>query len=229
MKNLFFNLFLVVYLFSFTSISYSQERTVTGVVTTLENIRVINAEVKVLSSKVTVLTDSIGNFKISCLLKDKIKVSAKGFYSQKVKIDKKTKETRVNLMFKSGEKNLDIALGYGHIKEKDKSYAVTNIRNDDKYGFSRYSNMLELIDNSSPSIMVTDGMIIIRGENSLNSSNGALIVIDGIQSSMSQLIELSPLVVKSVDVLKGSSASIYGARGANGVVIVTTKRGGDSN
>ena len=77
--------------------------------------------------------------------------------------------------------------------------------------------------------MVTDGMIIIRGENSLNSSNGALIVINGIQSSMSQLIELSPLIVKSVDVLKGSSASIYGSRGANGVVIVTTKRGGDSN
>jgi len=53
MKNFFFNPFLLIFLFSFTSISYSQERTVTGFVTTLENIAVVNAEVKVLSSKVT--------------------------------------------------------------------------------------------------------------------------------------------------------------------------------
>jgi len=228
MKNLFFNLFLPICLFSFASISYSQERTVTGFVTTLENINVVNAEVKVLSSKVTVLTDTVGNFKVSCLLNDKIKISAKGFYSQKVKIDKRTKETFINLMLKSGEKNVDVAVEFGHIKEKDKSYAIKNIRNDDKFKFSKYSNMLEYIANSSPSIAVSGGAIIIRGENSLNSSNAALIVIDGIESSMSQLSQLPPLIVKSVDILKGSSASIYGVRGANGVVIITTKRGGDN-
>jgi len=77
------------------------------------------------------LTDTVGNFKVSCLLNDKIKISAKGFYSQKVKIDEKTKEAFINLMFKPGEKNLDVAVGFGHIKEKDKSYAISNIRNDD--------------------------------------------------------------------------------------------------
>ena len=124
MKNFFFKPFLLIFLFSFISISNSQERTVTGFVTTLENIVVVNAEVKVLSSKITVLTDTVGNFKVSCLLNDKIKISAKGFNSQKVKIDENTKEVFINLMFKPGEKNLDVAVGYGHIKEKDKSYAI---------------------------------------------------------------------------------------------------------
>ena len=229
MKSLFFNSFLLVYLFSFSGNSYSQERIVTGSVTTLENIVVVNAEVKVLSSKLTVLTDSIGNFKVSCLLNDKIKISAKGFSSQKVKIDENTKEVFINLVFKSGEKNLDVAMGYGHINEKDKSYAITNIRNNDKNEFSKYTNMIDLIVNSSPSIIISSGAILIRGASSLNGSSAALIVIDGVDASMSQLSTLSPLNVKSVDILKGGSAAIYGTRGANGVVIITTKRGGDTD
>ena len=229
MKNFFFNPFLLIFLFSFTSISYSQERTVTGLVTTLENIAVVNAEVKVLSSKVTVLTDTFGNFKVSCLLNDKIKISAKGFYSQKVKIDEKTKEAFINLMLKPGEKNLDVAVGYGHIKEKDKSYAISNISNDDTFEFSKYSNMLQHIVNSSPSIVIGGGGIIIRGSNSLLGSSAALILIDGIAVNLSQLSMLPPSDVKSVDILKGGSAAIYGSRGANGVVIITTKRGGDDD
>ena len=227
MKYFFFNPSVLIFLFSFTLFSYSQERTVTGTVTTLENIAVVNAEVKVLSSKVTVLADTVGNFKVSCLLNDKIKISAKGFNSQKVKIDEKTKEAFVNLMFKPGEKNLDVAVGFGHIKEKDKSYAISNISNDDEFEFSKYSNMLQYVVNSSPSIVIGDGGLIIRGSNSLLGSSAALILLDGIDVNSSELYMLPPSDVKSVDILKGGSAAIYGLRGANGVVLITTKRGGD--
>lgn len=229
MKYFFFNPFVLIFLFSFTSFSYSQERTVTGFVTTLENIAVVNAEVKVLSSKVTVLTDTVGNFKVSCLLNDKIRISAKGFYSQKVKIDEKTKESFINLMFKPGEKNIDVAVGFGHIKEKDKSYAISNISNDDEFEFSKYSNMLQYVVNSSPSIVIGDGGLIIRGSNSLLGSSAALILLDGIGVNSSELYMLPPSDVKSVDILKGGSAAIYGLRGANGVVLITTKRGGDDD
>jgi len=225
MKNFFFNSFLLVFLFAITGISYSQERTVTGFVTTLENIVVVNAEVKVLSSKVIVLTDTVGNFKVSCLLNDKIKISANGFNSQKVKIDEKTKEVSINLKFKPGEKNLDVAVGYGHITEKDKSYGITSIRNDDEFEFSKYTNMLQHIVNSSPSIVLGGGGIIIRGSNSLLGSSTALILLDGIAVNSSELYMLPPSDVKSVDILKGGSAAIYGSRGANGVVLITTKRG----
>jgi len=227
MKYFSFNTFLLILLFSFTTISYAQERTVTGSVIVFDSIALVNAEVKVLSSKVTVLTDTVGYFKINCLPNDKIKISAKGFYSQKVKIDEKSNEVFINMILKSGEKNFDVAMGYGHIKEKDKSYAITSIRNHDNFEFSKYSNMLDLIVNSSPSILYNGGQIIIRGSNSVNGSSAALIVIDGMDASMSQLLALSPMDVRSVDVLKGSSAAIYGSRGANGAVIITTKRGGD--
>lgn len=225
MKKIFFSLFLIGFLF--TSISYSQTRTLVGSVTALDSIKVVNAKIKVLSSKLEVLTDSIGNFKVSCLPNDKIKISAKGFNTEKVKIDKTTTKLFIDLKFKLSEKNLDIAVGYGHIKEKDKSYAITNIRNTNKNEFSKYSNMLDLIVNSSPSITMSNGGIIIRGESSLNGSSAALIVIDGIDASMSQLTALLPLNIKSVDILKGGSAAMYGSRGANGVIIITTKRGGD--
>ncbi len=227
MKNFYYKLFLTVFLFSIISISNAQKRILTGSVTTLENIAVVNAEVKVLSTKEVVLTDTVGNFEVSCLLKDKIKVSAKGFNSAKVKIDENTTALSINLNFKPSENNLETAVGYGHIKEKDKSHALLTIRNNNKSNFSKYSNMFDLIANSSSSIMLSNKEFIIRGASSLNGSSAALIVINGVQSNSQALEALSTHEVKSVDVLKGSSAAIYGSRGANGVIIITTKRGGD--
>lgn len=200
---------------------------VTGSVTTLENIAVVNVEVKVLSSKMIVLTDSIGRFRVSCLLKDKIKVSAKGFVSQKVKIDDKTKELFINLMFKPSEKNIDVAVGYGHINEKDKTHVIKTFKNNKENKFSRFSNIFDLIDAISPSITVRGTSIIIRGSNSLLGGNDAIVIVDGVDTPASQLSMLSPIDVKSVDILDGGSAAIYGSRGANGVVLITTKRGGD--
>ena len=227
MKYLFFNPLLLVFLFSFTIISYSQERTVTGSVTTLETIAVINAEVKVLSSKATVLTDTLGNFKVSCLLNDKIKIRAKGFNSQKVKIDEKANEVFIDLMFKPTEKDVEMAVGYGYIKEKDRSYAISSIRNINKNNFSQYTSMIDVIINSSTTVEYKDGGFIIRGGSSLLSSNNALIVIDGSEVNFSQLSALPPSDVRSVDILKGAASSIYGSRGGNGVIIIVTKRAGD--
>ena len=222
MKRLFF-LIILVCLFSITSISYSQERTLTGFVTTLESIVVVNAQVKVLSSKATVLTDSVGKFEVSCLRHDKIKVSAKGFNSQKVKIDEKTKEVFINLTFNPTEKNIERAVGYGYIKDEDKTYAISSIRNNGNNNFMVYTNMIDVIVNSSTSVSYRNGGFIIRGGSSLLSSNHAMILIDGIEVSMSQLNALPPLAVKSVDILKGAASSIYGSRGANGVIIIITK------
>ena len=90
-----------------------------------------------------------------------------------------------------------------------------------------YSNMVEVIVNSSPSIILKNGGIIIRGESSLYGSNSALIILDGKEIDIAELYTLPPMDVKSVDILKGGSAAIYGSRGANGVIIINTKRGAD--
>ena len=215
--------FLLLFLFSFIGISYSQERIVTGYVTTLKKIALDKAEVKVLSSKVVVLTDTTGYFEVSCSPKDKIKISANGFISEKISLDENTKELSINLKFKSSKKNVDLAIGYGHIKESDKTLSVASIKNDDGSKFLSYTNMLDVIIDSSPSINIINGEIIIRGEGSLLGSNAALILLDGSQINMTQLSAIEPTVVKSVDVLKGGSAAIYGTRGANGVILITTK------
>ena len=148
-------------------------------------------------------------------------------YKSKVKIDKKTKEAFINLMLKPGEKKLNVALEHGHIKEKDKSSVISNIKNNDILEFSKYSSMLELIVNSSHSVVLSGGEIIIRGVSSILGSSAALIVIDDIAVGMLQLSLLSPVNVKSIDVLKGGSMTKYGSRGSNGVVVITTKKEGD--
>ena len=111
------------------------------------------------------------------------------------------------------------------MKEKNKLYAISTLKDGD-IDFSLYHDMFELIRGRFPGVSIQNGEIIIRGIKSINSSNAALIVIDGMVMDNSALSILSPNDVASIDVLKDAASSIYGSRGANGVVIITTKRGG---
>jgi TonB-dependent SusC/RagA subfamily outer membrane receptor len=76
-------------------------------------------------------------------------------------------------------------------------------------------------------VQIVNGEIIIRGKNSLNSSSAALIVVDGVPSDYNVLNSIPPVQVKSINVIKDGSSAIYGSRGANGVVLIETKKGGD--
>ena len=87
--------------------------------------------------------------------------------------------------------------------------------------------MFELIRGRFPSVQVINNEIIIRGQNSLFGSNAALVIIDGSSVESSALYSISPNDVKSINIIKDSGAAIYGARGANGVVIIETKTGID--
>ncbi len=204
----------------------AQERVMSGRVFTFDSIPLVNANVEVKSTKQVVKTDSMGNFYVSCNFKDVLKVSARGFASEKVKIESNIKLAVINLKLKPGEKNREIAIGYGHVTDANKLNAVATLNNDD-VDFSQYTNMYELIRGRFAGVQVINGEIIIRGVNSINSSSAALIVVDGIPSDNGILNALSPVQVKSVNVIKDGSSAIYGARGANGVVLIETKRGGD--
>jgi TonB-dependent SusC/RagA subfamily outer membrane receptor len=74
---------------------------------------------------------------------------------------------------------------------------------------------------------VTNGEIILRGDNSFRSSSAALIVVDGVIVDYDFLNTLSPVQVKSIDAIKDGTSAIYGSRGANGVILIETKKGGD--
>ncbi len=217
---------LILSVFLFTSNLIAQEKIVHGVVTTFDSIPLIGAKIRVKSTKQIVLSDTLGHFSVACNLDDKLKVTANGFYNQNVKLTEETKLVAVNLKLKAGEQNREYAIGYGHVTDRDKLNAVANLNNND-VDFSQYSNMYDLIRGRFASVQIMNGDIIIRGINSINSSSAALIVVDGIPNNSSILNAISPSHVKSISVIKDGSAAIYGSRGANGVLIIETKRGGD--
>ncbi len=204
----------------------AQDRSVTGIVTTFDSIPLVGASIKVKSTKQVVLTDSIGNFTILCGANDIIWVQARGFYTQKVKLTSSIKLAAINLKIKPGEKNVVYAVGYGKVSERDKLNAIVNLTNDDA-DFSSYSNIYDLIQGRFAGVKIENGEIIIRGNKSLNASNAALILLNGMQVDNSVLFSIPPGDVKSIDIIKDGGSAVYGSRGANGVVLIETKRRGD--
>jgi TonB-dependent SusC/RagA subfamily outer membrane receptor len=202
-----------------------QEKIIRGMITTFDSIPVMKASVKVKRTKQVVYSDSLGHFSIPCKVGDKLQFTAKGFNTYNVNIDTKIRYIFVNLLLKPGPENVEYAIGYGHVKERDKIYAISSLKNG-VVDFSLYNNMFELIKGRFPGVSVENGEIIIRGQRSINSSNAALIVVDGMVVDNSYLSLIPPNNVASVDVLKDAASSIYGSRGANGVVIIETKHGG---
>ena len=217
---------IILFLVFVSNLNYAQEHFVQGVVHVFENVPLIGAEIKVKSTKQSVKTDSSGHFIVSCYSEDKLKIKAKGFYWQNVKIDKNTKFVAVNLKLKPGEQNLENAIGYGYISDKDKTTAVSTV-NPDHTTYSRYSDIYDLIISQFAGVQITNGEIIIRGPSSFQGSSAALIVVDGVISDSEVLRTISPIDVKSISVIKDGSSAIYGSRGANGVLIIETRKGGD--
>ena len=202
----------------------SQERIIHGYVYTFDSIPLINATIKVKSTKQEVQTDTTGKFSVGCNKEDMITISAEGFNKQKVKFDEKAKVLVINLKLKPGERNREVSIGYGHVADGDLLNSVSNMNNDDM-DFSQYANMYDLIQGKLPGVKVYNGEVIIRGTGSINN-DAALIVVDGLISDNSILRTFPTSQVKRISVVKDSGAAIYGSRGANGVVLIETKGAG---
>lgn len=215
----------IVYTFLMSGFSgFAQDRIIQGRVTTFDSISVSNASVWIKSSESEVKSDSLGNFSIKVDKTDLLRVSAGGFFTQRVKIDEKARLVLVNLKLKPGDENKEIAVGYGYVKDKDKLYAISSLDSDD-LNATQYSNVYEMIQGRFPGVQIINGEFIIRGNSSINSSSAALLVVDGNVVSSSVFASLVPTDIASINVLKDASAAIYGSRGGNGVVIIETKRG----
>jgi TonB-dependent SusC/RagA subfamily outer membrane receptor len=225
MKKRFF-IPLLIAILSSSLFTNAQDRIVHGIVTTFDSIPLIDAEVKVRSTRQTVLTDSLGRFSVAVNANDRLNVGANGFFNQRVNLEEKTKYAAINLKLKPGDRNRQYAIGYGHVSDRDKLNALATMTSND-VDFSQYSNIYDLIRGRFAGVQVVNGEIIIRGVNSINSSSAALIIVDGVPVSGNALNSIPPVQVKSINVIKDGSSAIYGSRGANGVVIIETKRGGD--
>ena len=116
--------------------------------------------------------------------------------------------------------NQTVEMGYGAISKDNVNYSVSSLRPDGDEMLV-YSNMYEYIRGRVPGVEVSpNNQIHIRGINSINAGTDPLVIVDGVESDLGSV---NPRDVHSVDVLKDASSSIYGVRGANGVIIITTK------
>lgn len=121
---------------------------------------------------------------------------------------------------REGEAEVDV--GYGTLKKSELTTAVSTVKVDEKE-VRTYTNMYDYLRGKVAGLTVTpDNRILIRGVNSINSSTDPLILVDGME--VSSLSSVNPNDVQSVNVLKDASTSIYGVRGSNGVILITTKK-----
>lgn len=113
--------------------------------------------------------------------------------------------------------DMEMQIGYGTVKKKNLTTQVGYIDAQDE-SISSYTNIYDMIRGRVPGVQVTGNTIVIRGINSINLSSDPLLVVDGIV--VNSIDNISPQQVKSITVLKGPDAAIYGSRGANGVILI---------
>jgi TonB-dependent SusC/RagA subfamily outer membrane receptor len=125
-----------------------------------------------------------------------------------------------------GEESVNV--GYGSIKRKNLTTSVSKLKMSETE-MSSYTNIGEYIAGRVPGVQVTKTggsyKYIIRGVNTIYGSNDPLFIVDGME--VADIDYINPREVKSVEVLKDASSSIYGSRGACGVIIITTRRADD--
>ena len=202
----------------------AQNRVVYGRLTAYNQYPLMNVRVAAKKSKASVTSDSTGQFSIVCLEKDVIKIKPKAFRSALRKVGPETDTLLINLVFIDSRTNRELATGYGYIREQDLNYAVSHLEQENNE-FCNYDNIYELIRGRFPGVTVdrsqNSGSVYVRGVTSVNLSSEALYVVDG--GVTNNIDWIHPCDIRSIDILKDGMTAIYGARGANGVVVIETR------
>jgi len=195
-----------------------------GELVTFNTFPVKNVKVTSKKAKSTITSDSLGQFTIVCYMKDVIQIKPKVFRPVKKRVGPDTDTLHINLIFIDTKPNRLLATGMGYVKEDELTYALSNLQ-DENNEFCNYNHIFDLIQGRLAGVQVVNNQVIIRGMTSINSSNEALYVVDGVITGSIDWIV--PCNVRSINVLKDGMAAIYGARGSNGVVVIETKSGSD--
>ena len=233
-KSSFFKALGIMLLVLFATQANAQELTVSGTVND-DFGPIIGASVLVKGTSNGSITDMNGEFTLSGVpAKGTLVISFIGYQTQEIQVNNQQK---LSINLKEDSQQLQevvvVAVGYGDVRRKDLtgSIAKADIKELVK---TPVNNVAESLGGRIAGVQVssTDGglgdnfNIVIRGAGSLTQSTAPLYVIDGFPQETSNMGSLNPNDIESIDVLKDASATaIYGSRGANGVVIITTKKG----
>ena len=228
--------FLILAIISF-NISSAQKAgkkiTISGHVVDGTQAYVANAIVLVDGNKTDVVTDEKGRYKIKVkpgAYKVGILTMSNGILEEPL-----DGRTTINFTFEGtvvpqisdkvnpGDEVIDI--GYGSIKKKNITGNVSKIDGSNPR-YASYRSIYDMIRGEVPGVQVNGSSIRIQGASSFMLSTEPLFVVDGMV--ISSISDIQPYTVKSIEILKGSSASIYGSRGANGVILIRLVGAGDN-
>jgi len=205
---------------------------VTGVVVDDSNTPIPGVTVIVKGTTIGGITNSEGSYSINPgnVLKDILVFSFVGFETKEVNIDGQ-KLINVKLKTTSLEVEEVVAIGYGTIKKRDLTGSVSSVKAD-IIGKTASSNAMQAMQGrvAGLDIQQSDGQagagldIKLRGNRSITANNSPLILVDGVDYGST--LDINPTDIESMEILKdASSTAIYGTKGANGVIIITTKHG----
>ena len=209
-----------------------QAKTVTGTVTDVSGEPIIGANIRIKGTTTGTITDIDGNFSIEAEPQSVIEVSYIGYLTQETVINN---QKSIRFLLKEDTKTLDevVVIGYGVQKKADLTGSVANI-NTEKLNTQSNANIGQALQGKIAGVdIVSQGgapgsgtRIMVRGIGTLNNAS-PLYIVDGMY--MNSIDHINPNDIASSDVLKdASSAAIYGSRAANGVIIVTTKEGSNT-
>ena len=228
---------LVCFFLLLLQVCFAQNVTVKGTIVTQTGEPLQGVSVMVKGSQNGTATGSDGSFEILAPPTGTLVFSYVGFISKEVKLSGNQSKLSIQMLTDKNELSQVIVVGYGTRRKSDVTGAITSI-SEQAIKDVPASNLLSAIQGQGAGVDIQRSganskpgatpSILIRGSRSLTASNVPLIVVDGIPFN-GNINELSQDDVSSVEILKDASATaIYGSRGANGVILITTKRGRSS-
>lgn len=208
-----------------------QANKVTGIVKDTNGEPIIGANVTVKGQSIGTITDIDGRFVLDAPKNAVLQITYIGYVSQEVKVSGKKE---INVVLKEDTETLDevVVIGYGTAKKSDLTGATTQIK-PEALTSSVVGNALESLQGKAAGVAVFNDnkpgaspSIRVRGSGSITASNEPLYVVDGFPLMDGNISDLNPSDIESMEILKdASSTAIYGSRGANGIVMITTKKG----
>ncbi len=204
---------------------------VSGTITNESNIPITGATVTLKGTTHSTLTNERGEFTIDAAPDGVLEISYIGFISQEVSINN---QLVINVQLSADQRALEevVVVGYGTQKRKDLTGAVSSVSAED-FADMPVANVSQALSGRVAGLDIvssggdpgSESAILLRGTRSFTASNDPLIIVDGMPF-YGTINDINPYDIKSVDVLKdASSTAIYGSRGSNGVIMITTKRG----
>lgn len=220
---------------STSSLQADNKFKVTGTVIDSNGEPIIGASAAEKGSANGTMTDIDGGFTINVTPNSTLVISFIGFHSKEYTISKNDLRLKVVLVENIKMMEEVVVVGYGVQKKENLTGAVSSIRFDDVASMP-VANTTNMLQGRLPGVVLTNNgaqaghdtpEIRVRGVGTFGNNN-PMVLIDGVESSIDQISTLAPSDIASASVLKdAASASIYGVRAANGVILITTKRGSE--